>query len=152
MKPSFRTRILLLNAWHNVKSVTFKWVVNRSLPAVSYLTSLDKYSIVCIFFICTLCVWHSIVASFWPKDSACPYLDKYLLIAFGLIFVLIHVGLLIWFVLAHNEVRKVKKQEKLFLDRVYKKTSIDEANNHTDTDTNDSNRKNFRPIKYILKV
>ena len=28
-------------------SVSFKWVINRSLPHVSYLTSLDKYAIVC---------------------------------------------------------------------------------------------------------
>ena len=32
-------------------SVSFKWVINRSLPTVSYLTSLDKYAITSIFFL-----------------------------------------------------------------------------------------------------
>lgn len=32
-------------------SVSFKWVINRSLPTVSYLTSLDKYAITSIFYL-----------------------------------------------------------------------------------------------------
>jgi hypothetical protein len=35
-------------------SVSLKWVTNRYLPTISYLTSLDKYSMVCIFFLCLL--------------------------------------------------------------------------------------------------
>jgi hypothetical protein len=43
-------------------SVSFKWVVNRYLPTVSYLTSLDKYAIISIFFQSLLSIWHSLVA------------------------------------------------------------------------------------------
>ena len=41
-------------------SVSFKWVVNRYLPTVSYLTSLDKYSICSIFFLSLLSFWHAL--------------------------------------------------------------------------------------------
>lgn len=33
-------------------SVTFKWITNRSPPTISYMTSLDKYSITCILLLC----------------------------------------------------------------------------------------------------
>jgi hypothetical protein len=70
-------------------SVSFKWVVNRSLPAVSYTTSLDQYSIICILYLCLLCVWHSIVGSFWTKSLAIE-IDKWVLVAFCCLFILIH--------------------------------------------------------------
>lgn len=38
-------------------SVTFKWITNRSLPTVSYMTSLDKYSISSMLFICAQCIY-----------------------------------------------------------------------------------------------
>ena len=44
-------------------SVSFKWVINRYLPTVSYLTSLDTYAIVSILYICLLCVWHSLIGN-----------------------------------------------------------------------------------------
>jgi hypothetical protein len=44
-------------------SVSFKWVINRSLPTVSYLTILDKYAIICIIYLTLLAIWHSIIAS-----------------------------------------------------------------------------------------
>jgi hypothetical protein len=49
-------------------SVSFKWVINRSLPTVSYLTSLDKYAIVCIFYLSLQAIWFSIAGHFWDKE------------------------------------------------------------------------------------
>ncbi|CAF1441289.1 unnamed protein product [Rotaria sordida] len=37
-------------------SITFRWVVNRSLPTVSYLTTLDKYGIISIFILVLLLI------------------------------------------------------------------------------------------------
>ena len=52
-------------------SVSFKWVVNRSLPTVAYLTGLDRYAITCIIYLSLLAAWHSIVASnFWLDINA----------------------------------------------------------------------------------
>ena len=41
--------------------VLLKWVISRSLPAISYTTSLDLYSIISMIFLCLLMVWHSII-------------------------------------------------------------------------------------------
>ena len=51
-------------------SISFKWVINRSLPTVSYLTSLDKYAITCIVFISLLASWHSIAGACWSPTDA----------------------------------------------------------------------------------
>ncbi len=66
--PQFRlavTYTLLLT------SVMFKWVVNRSLPIISYLTSLDKYAIACIFYLSLNSAWHALVGSkIWDRETA----------------------------------------------------------------------------------
>jgi hypothetical protein len=100
-------------------SVSFKWVINRQLPTVSYLTSLDKYAIGSIFYVCLLCVWHSIVGSFWSQEVARD-LDFWSLIGFSIFFIIIHVALFIWFFLAYGEVRKLNKRELGFLSKLYK--------------------------------
>jgi hypothetical protein len=48
-------------------SVSFKWVVNRSLPTVAYLTGLDRYAITCIIYLSLLAAWHS---NFWLDINA----------------------------------------------------------------------------------
>ena len=42
-------------------SATFKWVTNRSLPTVSYMTLLDKYSLGCIILVCMQCIWLGVI-------------------------------------------------------------------------------------------
>ena len=89
--PHFRlqsTYTLLLT------SVSFKWVINRELPTLSYMTLLDKYSIACIFFLCSLCVWHALIGYFKFDTS----FDFWSLVIFSLIFSLIHLVLTIKFV------------------------------------------------------
>lgn len=95
-------------------SVSFKWVINRSLPTVSYLTSLDKYAITCIFYKCMLCVWHSLVGAFWIKDYA-KLIDKWMLLFFSLLFVLINLGFLLWFCVAYRAIREIRFKEARFL-------------------------------------
>lgn len=43
--------------------VLLKWVISRSLPQISYTTSLDLYSIISMIFVCLLMVWHSIIGA-----------------------------------------------------------------------------------------
>ncbi len=66
-------------------SISFKWVVNRSLPTVCYLTSLDHYAIVSILYLCLLCVWHALVATFGSSG-----IDLWGLIGFSFLFLLYH--------------------------------------------------------------
>ena len=42
---------------------TFKIVTSKTLPTISYLTSLDKYQIINIMYLGMCCAWHSIIAS-----------------------------------------------------------------------------------------
>ncbi|CAF3373391.1 unnamed protein product [Rotaria sp. Silwood1] len=35
--------------------------MNRSLPTISYLTTMDKYAIMCIFHLVIHCIWHAII-------------------------------------------------------------------------------------------
>jgi hypothetical protein len=95
-------------------SVSFKWVINRQLPTISYLTSLDKYAIISIFYVCLLCVWHSIVGSFWSAERA-KELDFWSLIIFSAFFVVIHLCFIVWLFFAHAQIRKLKAREREYL-------------------------------------
>ena len=51
-------------------SITFKWVINRSLPTVYYLTSLDFYSLMNILLICICLCWHAIIGVVNNNDAS----------------------------------------------------------------------------------
>ncbi|CAF0756733.1 unnamed protein product [Rotaria sp. Silwood1] len=46
-------------------SVTFRWVVNKSLPTISYLTALDVYAISSIVALCIINIFHGIISYFY---------------------------------------------------------------------------------------
>ncbi len=96
-------------------SVSFKWVINRSLPTFSYLTSLDKYSITCIFYLCLMCAWHSIIGHFFEKDMAVKA-DFWALIGFTILLFVIHVIFCVWFYFAYGNYWAINKKEKKFLN------------------------------------
>ncbi len=103
-------------------SITFRWTVNRSLvswivlfffyylsfsfqPTVSYLTSLDKYAILCIFAIVGQCIWHAIIGAIIflsaSQDQLTPsmwytYFDRYVFITMISVFIIMHIVLIIW--------------------------------------------------------
>ena len=62
-------------------------------------------------------IWHSIVGSFWSSESACR-IDKWLLLAFSVIFIIVHLGLAFWFVYAYSAVRRIKRKEREFLSKL----------------------------------
>jgi hypothetical protein len=96
-------------------SASFKWVINRSLPTISYMTSLDKYSIICIFFLCLICVWHSAVASFFTDVSLATKIDQLMFLFFIFIFSMIHIVFSIWLAYAYKSIRKLEKLNGEFL-------------------------------------
>ncbi|CAF3824054.1 unnamed protein product [Adineta steineri] len=86
-------------------SITFRWTVNRSLPTISYLTTMDKYAIMCLFILVILSIWHAIIGGLifynTPDSRVTPasrfvHLDQYVLYLSIGIFILIHVILFIW--------------------------------------------------------
>lgn len=72
-----------------LSSVSYKALISRLLPTVSYLTSLDKYSLTSITLVALMFIYHSILAASNSicNDSTGYFIDKLaFLIFFGLIF------------------------------------------------------------------
>lgn len=95
-------------------SASFKWVINRSLPTISYMTSLDKYAIVSIFFLCILCIWHAIVGKFWDEVDAIR-IDIIMFGFFIVIFLIIHFVLIVWLIRAYKTIRDFEKINQNFI-------------------------------------
>ncbi|CAH8444228.1 unnamed protein product [Dicrocoelium dendriticum] len=49
-------------------SVAFKFVINQSLPKISYLTYMDKYVLMSLAILCVVSVWHAVVTLI-PTDA-----------------------------------------------------------------------------------
>ena len=95
-------------------SISFKWVINRYLPTISYLTSLDQYAILSIFYICLLCLFHALVGSnLFPTETKAE-MDKWGFYGFACILFVIDTCFLAWFWVAYSKIRKLKKAEKEF--------------------------------------
>lgn len=112
--PHFRlqtTYTLLLTA------ISLKWVIlNRSIPIISYLTSLDIYQIACFTFICALATWHALVASFFELKLAIE-LDKVMFIIFASILVFMHIVFLLWVYSYNKKRRMLKKDEEWYYEK-----------------------------------
>jgi hypothetical protein len=94
-------------------SISFKWVVNRSLPTVSYLTSLDKYEISNIFLLCMVATGHTIVSSVREPKFA-KILDNYFLFLYFFLFIVIHFILFVWILKAYRKIWALKKKVDAF--------------------------------------
>lgn len=64
-------------------SVSIRWTIGRSLPTVSYLTSLDKYSLASMFIITMELLYHGIMGAIFPK---LPEKEAYRIDAFAFVF------------------------------------------------------------------
>ncbi|CAF0784139.1 unnamed protein product [Didymodactylos carnosus] len=116
-------------------SVTFRWVVNRSLPTISYLTTLDKYAIVSIIILVLLCVWHSVIgavtfltkrfdSNISPADP-CVLIDRYVFIALFIIYCTIHVALVIWlFSVPYGRRREMERLDREYVAKLKNKFKI----------------------------
>ena len=99
-------------------SFSFKVVTSRSLPTISYLTSLDKYQIVNIIFLASLCVWHSICAALKIDYELKVNIDTIMAYAFGSLFILIQILLIITLILSNRKVNKLKEDDKNFISKI----------------------------------
>ena len=97
-------------------SVSFKWVVNRSLPPVG-ITSLDAYQISSVVFICLEGIWHSLVGAphLIPRGTSIN-VDPWIHIIFSILFILMQLVFVIWLYYANDKVRKIKLKEKLYFN------------------------------------
>lgn len=117
-----------------LSSISFKWVFNRSLPPVSYLTLLDKYSIFCIIYINMLAAWHSLIGSeYWRALIRYNHLhdaiDFYMLIFLVLLFLFFHLFTIAWYFQITKKHRFLIAKEKEFIESYLikmNKKSLDE--------------------------
>ena len=95
-------------------SISFKWVINRSLPTVAYLTSLDIYSLANIILLCAAGAWHAVVGSCWD-DTFAREIDKWLLIGFAGLFIIVQLLLLIHLFLPYFAIKRLRRKEAEFI-------------------------------------
>jgi hypothetical protein len=82
------------------------------LPAVAYLTVLDKYAIVNIVILCFLSCWHAIIGSFWDVETA-RQIDQWVLVAFGAGFIGVNLVFVFWyFIMVRYMIIKLKRIER----------------------------------------
>lgn len=82
--PSLPLGTLLLT------SIMFRWSVSRLLPPVSYLTLLDKYTLISLVFISLNSIWHSIIGFLIRHMGISKTIDYYVLTLFTLFFLVYH--------------------------------------------------------------
>lgn len=95
-------------------SISFKWVTNRSLPTISYMTSLDKYQIVSILFMCLECIWHSLANKVVEQNLVNKY-DQISFLFFFCCFLFIQIYFLILFINDYICIKKLIRLEKKML-------------------------------------
>ncbi|UJR17295.1 hypothetical protein I4U23_004190 [Adineta vaga] len=101
-------------------SISFRWTVNRSLPTISYLTSLDKYGILCIFNLVLHSTWHSMISVIIfeqttdfrvAKNSWIVYLDRGAFGVFFCSFLVLHILMILWLYCVPLKHRKQMRQK-----------------------------------------
>ncbi|CAF0993094.1 unnamed protein product [Adineta steineri] len=71
-------------------SIMFRWSVSRLLPPVSYLTLLDKYTLVSLVFISLNSIWHSVIGFLIRHMGISKIIDYYVLSIFTAFFIIYH--------------------------------------------------------------
>ena len=68
------------------------------------------------------CFWHSIIGSDLISHQSKKDLDRCVLGGFSIFFAFIQIGMLVWFIRANKNVRKLEREEKCFLKnlKIYK--------------------------------
>lgn len=68
----------------------FRWSVSRLLPPVSYLTLLDKYTLISLVFISLNSIWHAIIGFLIQRVGISKSTDFYVLGLFTIFFLVYH--------------------------------------------------------------
>jgi hypothetical protein len=108
-------------------SVSFKWVTNQNVPAISYSTSLDVYSLANMFLLCLVCVWHGFIATIDDEKTA-KQTENWALLAFCAYFFLLHIHMLLWYIVARRKIINLKAKEARFLESRHINSSIYKRN------------------------
>ena len=81
------------------------------------MTSLDRYQLINIFYLCLCCVWHSVLSSIDIDLGTKTVIDKIGLSVFAIVFLIIQLILCYLFYAGYKKIEKVKKTEIMFLSQ-----------------------------------
>lgn len=73
-----------------LSSISFKFVINRNLPPIPYLTTVDIYSIHSILFLALLSTYHVLIVYFSQNSDLAPLIDRGFLIGITGFYFLYH--------------------------------------------------------------
>lgn len=63
-----------------------------------------------------MCSWNGIIAASWNENKPfAAWADFWAFVAFAIVFVIINIGVSIWFYFAYDKIRKLKHKEARFL-------------------------------------
>lgn len=96
-------------------SFNFKVTTSRSLPTISYLTSLEKYQLINLVYLSLCCCWHSVCASLDMNLDEKKNLDSLVMIIFALTFTMIQFFFIISLFISYKKVKNLCKMERDFI-------------------------------------
>ncbi|CAH1788352.1 unnamed protein product [Owenia fusiformis] len=106
-------------------SVAFKFVINQSLPKISYLTYMDKYVLLSLVILCIVCIWHSLVTLFKDYDyepKFIKHIERDVFISFSVLYVLVHILFILWLYFdACKRRRDMKRKDAEYLEFLAKR-------------------------------
>ena len=109
LAPHFRiqTTCLLI-----LSSLNFRYILSSKLPVISYLTTLDKYSIFAQFFLVVLCAYHAVIGcNFFRKKGlhVAGSIDDVALITIAGLYALYHLAYIVYFLVKFFRNAKIGK-------------------------------------------
>ncbi|XP_041374738.1 uncharacterized protein LOC121387632 isoform X2 [Gigantopelta aegis] len=107
--------------------VTFKSVVNQSLPRISYLTFMDKYLLASMVMLSGVCAWHGIVTTLLSDPALANRVDSIVLIVLAVIYILYNAGFLLAIYMFPCKKRRLMSQK----DKEYKANVIKQQRHST---------------------
>jgi hypothetical protein len=86
------------------------------LPTISYMTSLDRYQIVCIIYLVSLCIYNAILASLTFDIKIVEKWDFLAMGIFFTLFILIQVSFSTSLYFAFRKIKVIREREAKYIE------------------------------------
>lgn len=106
-------------------AVAFKSVVNQSLPRISYLTYMDKYLLISMVMLSTVCAWHGLVTLLNHDKPNADRVEIIILSVLSIVYISYNVGFVIIIHMYPCHKRRTMQQK----DKEYKEGLLMNINN-----------------------
>lgn len=106
-------------------AVAFKSVVNQSLPRISYLTYMDKYLLISMVMLSTVCAWHGLVTLLNHDKPNADRVEIIILSVLSIVYISYNVGFVVIIHMYPCHKRRTMQQK----DKEYKEGLLMNINN-----------------------